>query len=716
MAQIDEIVGKSNIQGVMDLDKALVALDETFMKVLKSSKETSTILNTQSDSWNKLKIVQEQTADATKKLTSAEKETEKIEKKIAEAAEKNAKAIDASRKAIEMEVKSVAEARIQNKELIKLRDSLNTRTKEGQRAIRDLNKQIDENNKTIKDNASNLEKQKINVGNYISSWGPFQGVANMVTRGIAIMKIAFISLKAAIISTGIGALVVLLGSLYTYFTRSGEGADKFAKSMGQVRAVIDVLLDRFAKFGEGLVDIFSGRFKEGAEKIGAAFKGIGAELKEEVKTAGEIADKLDEIDEKRRKYQEEIAKNQIRISRLEEIARDKESYSLEERKAAIDEIMGLKRKNASMTNELNQAEIDQINKQGEMRVLNDEEQQKLTDARVKAMTEEAAAQDDINSSLKLRNTIYAAINEQQAKLTERALSEQMGITEKAALGAQQIELDIHAETLEMREQMDNDWIDREYERLQRERDMKINIGMETAQALQQLGSMVFEAQAANIQAAMERNEEAKQYELQLAEGNASQIALIEEKYDKKAKALKQKQAKQNKANALFQAIINTAIATTNGFLTVPFFPLGLAMGILAGVLGTVQIGLIASQPIPQFFKGTKSAPDGVISVAEKGEELIKTRSGKLLMATRPTLLSGMKGAQIYTNKETEQIMKLKNVGYDSKELQRTLRENNQDLIRTIKNKKEITITPAMGSRVTEREGTYFKTYFNRKLG
>jgi len=80
MAQIDEIVGKSNIQGVMDLDKALVALDETFMKVLKSSKETSTILNTQSDSWNKLKIVQEQTAEQTKKLGDAEKQSEKIAK------------------------------------------------------------------------------------------------------------------------------------------------------------------------------------------------------------------------------------------------------------------------------------------------------------------------------------------------------------------------------------------------------------------------------------------------------------------------------------------------------------------------------------------------------------------------------------------------------------------------------------------------------------
>jgi len=51
--------------------------------------------------------------------------------------------------------------------------------------------------------------------------------------------IAFKLFKAVLISTGIGALVVALGTLITYFTKSGEGADKFARILAQVKSVVN---------------------------------------------------------------------------------------------------------------------------------------------------------------------------------------------------------------------------------------------------------------------------------------------------------------------------------------------------------------------------------------------------------------------------------------------------------------------------------------------
>lgn len=707
MAQLDEIVGKSNIDQFVDLDAKINKVTESYLQLFKIVKETKAEITSNADSWSKLKVVQEQTAEQTKKLGEAEKQAEKIAKDQAAAAEKVTAAIN-------MEAQSIVGLRAKNRELTKERNALTTATKEGRKAIAELNKQIDANNETIKKNSDNLTKQKINVGNYISAWGPFQGIATMVTRGIGIMKIAFYSLSTAIAATGIGALVIALGALYTYFTRSGEGADKFAKFMAKIRAVMDVLLDRFAKFGEGLVDIFSGNFREGAEKISAAFKGIGAELKEEVKTAGEMADKLDEIDDKRRKYQEEIAKNQIRIAKLEEVARDKENYSIEQQKAAIDEVMNLKRSNYAMTKELNQAEIDAINTQGKMRELNDEEQQKLTDARIKLMNEEATAQEDINSSLKLRNKIYGEINEQQAIAEARAASERLTITETTALGTQQIELEIHAKTLEMREQMDIDFIAREDERLKAQKEERLKQAQEYVSAAQTIGQTLLDFNQFMIDTEVEKMEQAKAYELQLAGDNADKRAKIEAKYEKEATKLKQKQAKQDKAQALFSAIIKTAQAVLAGLAYGP--PLGYVFAALNAVLGAVQIGVIASQPIPQFYKGTDSAPDGVISVAEKGQELIKTRSGKTLLARNRTLLSGMKGATIYSNQETEAILKAGRGGYDSKELRETLTENNRQLIKTIRDKREIHLTPPPGTRITSRQGGYFTNYWTRKLG
>lgn len=756
MAQLDEIISKSTIQGIIDADTEIIKLDADFKNLLKTAKDLANGIGSNVDSFAKLKAVQDQTIDQTKKLSDAEKQAEKIakeqaaamaslEKQRQKAYEQMAKQEQNERElaaAINMEVKSVNDARKQNEALHKARNNVNLSTAEGRKQAELYNKAINKNTEFIRKNVDATTKQKMNIGNYtnsikaaLGSMGPFGTTVNNITNvfstfrseimatataqkaaavGTGFMTKAINFLKVALISSGIGAIVVLLGSLYAYFTKSAEGADKFARFMAQVGAVVDVLIDRFAKFGEGLIDIFSGRFKEGAEKISASFKGIGTELKEEVKTAGEIADKLDEIDDKRRKYQEQIAKNQIRIAQLEEIARNKEDYSLEQRKAAIDEIMGLKRADAAMTKELNQAEVDQINKQGELRMLNDEEQQKLTDARIKLMNEEAAAQSDINSSLKLRNTIYAAINEQQAQLTARALSEQQTLTEQSALGAQQIELDIHAKTLEMREQMDIDFAAREDERLKEKQEKQLKAAHEYVARTQEMGQTLLDFTQFLLDTEVSKMEAAKAYELQLAGDNAEKRTEIEKKYEKEAAKLKAKQARQDKAQALFNAIIKTAQAILAGLAYGP--PLGYVFAAINAALGAIQVGVIASQPIPQFFKGTESAPDGLISVGEKGRELIQTKSGKLLMANKRTVLSGMKGAQIYSNKETEEILKLRNVGYDSGEIRKTLKENNQELIRTIKNKKEIHITPAQNSRITERQGEYYKTYFKRKLG
>jgi len=247
-------------------------------------------------------------------------------------------------------------------------------------------------------------------------------------------------------------------------------------------------------------------------------------------------------------------------------------------------------------------------------------------------------------------------------------------------------------------------------------EQKKQIALASLQSLQEAGNLLFQNSIDNINNELADNEKAKEYELQLAGDNAAKKTAIEKKYAEEERKLKTKAAKQNKAAALFNAIIGTAMATINGFMSVPFLPVGLAMGILAGVLGTLQIGLIASQPIPQFWKGTESAPDGLISVAESGEELIKTRSGKTLLATKPTLLSGMEGARIYSNPETEALLKYRNVGYDSSELRQTLRDNNKELIKTIRDKREIYITPPQGSRIQARQGDYFTNYWTRKLG
>ena len=67
---------------------------------------------------------------------------------------------------LDKSAKSIDSARASNKELLKIRNQLNLNTVEGKKAQSEINTKIDENNKFIKENVSELEKQKINIGNY----------------------------------------------------------------------------------------------------------------------------------------------------------------------------------------------------------------------------------------------------------------------------------------------------------------------------------------------------------------------------------------------------------------------------------------------------------------------------------------------------------------------------------------------------------------------
>jgi len=94
--------------------------------------------------------------------------------------------------------------------------------------------------------------------------------------------------------------------------------------------------------------------------------------------------------------------------------------------------------------------------------------------------------------------------------------------------------------------------------------------------------------------------------------------------DRLERQAKQKQAEREKAIALFEAFVNGAAAIVKASDN----PFQLAATI---ALVTAQIAAIASRKIPQFGKGTKSAPKGFAEVGETGTELIQM-NGKYFVA------------------------------------------------------------------------------------
>lgn len=141
---------------------------------------------------------------------------------------------------------------------------------------------------------------------------------------------------------------------------------------------------------------------------------------------------------------------------------------------------------------------------------------------------------------------------------------------------------------------------------------------------------------------------ARDAEIAAANGNADEIALIQEKFKKKSDELNLEKAKNDKQSAIFEALINTAVGVTTALAS--------ANPILAaviGALGAVQVGVIASTPLPAFEKGTDFAPGGAAIVGEKGTEMVITPSGEVaLTPDKASVVDLERGSTVLTAQET----------------------------------------------------------------
>ena len=152
---------------------------------------------------------------------------------------------------------SVKALRVQNAELIKQRDLINTKTTDGQNRIMALNAQIDANSKEINKNSSALEKQKMNIGNYASALDRLvPGLGGMITglQGATKAALAFIATPLGLILAAIG---LSLGALISYFKGSEEGQDRLNKIMQIGSAIMERVMDVVEDVGEAIFNAFT---------------------------------------------------------------------------------------------------------------------------------------------------------------------------------------------------------------------------------------------------------------------------------------------------------------------------------------------------------------------------------------------------------------------------------------------------------------------------
>lgn len=206
----------------------------------------------------------------------------------------------------------------------------------------------------------NTSKAEKNVGDLNEGLSGVTAAADKLTgglvtgfkngiKGIRNAVKGFKSLKVAIAATGVGLLVVALGSLVSFFTKTQRGADKLSQAMKGIGAVVDVLVDRVSTFGEGLFKILSGDFSEGLDILKGSFSGIVDEMNAEGRAAIELEKAQQALEDRQIELIKVNAKRRASIEQLRLEAED-ESKSNEERADAL-------RRAAKLQNEIADDEI-----------------------------------------------------------------------------------------------------------------------------------------------------------------------------------------------------------------------------------------------------------------------------------------------------------------------------------------------------------------------
>ena len=170
---------------------------------------------------------------------------------------------------------------------------------------------------------------------------------------------------------------------------------------------------------------------------------------------------------------------------------------------------------------------------------------------------------------------------------------------------------------------------------------------------------IFEASNQRFENQLENNEKEKESALSNASLTNEQREYLEEKYDKKKRDIQKKQAQAEKKQAIFQIALNTAMGIAKAVALSPL-TFGLPFSAYVAALGAIQIAAVASRKVPEFWKGTENAPEGVAKTDERGAELHLDRYGRIKdygsdKGARYKWLD--KGDKIITAEKTKNLLK-----------------------------------------------------------
>jgi len=404
----------------------------------------------------------------------------------------------------------------------------------------------DENiNINVKSNIGDVSKDASSLAGEFKVMGvSLNGVKAGFKSVATTAKASFATIKAGIMSTGIGALLIAVTALISYFTNTKRGADKLTQAFTAMGAVVDVLTDRLSKVGEAISYVFSGEFRKAGEALKGTFAGITEEIKEEVAAMVELTKRTQALRDADNEFMVQKAKTRQEIEKARLIAED-ETKSAEERLENLKKALELEAKTTE--DEIALARERMAIKQEEMALSENSAEDEAELARLKTEIIEKET-----ASIKMRRRVVTEVNslEREILAEEKARAKE----KQDLIDAENKRIaDAEAKARKEKEAADKEAMKKSLELAKEEMDKKIAYAKLVEQEKNKTIAMGFDA-----------------------------LGALTEKSDKAQKAV-----------AVAKTIYNTQQAIMNAMANVPA-PFNVIQAVATGVMGAASIQKILS--------------------------------------------------------------------------------------------------------------------------
>ena len=487
--------------------------------------------------------------------------------------------------------------------------------------------------------------------------GAMNGVRTAMVAMKATSKLLFGSIKAGLISTGIGAFIVIIGSLASYLVNTKAGAEKLEQVLAGVGAAISVLTDRISMIGGAIAKVFSGDFKGAANDVKGALDGIADEIVKESNAAARLKAELQGVADATRAFNIEKAQTNQEIAKALLLAED-ETKSNEERLQGLKNALALEEQTTEKQLELQRRRVAAVEEEvGLGQSLADDldrlnaEKIKLIELETasikqkkKVVTQVNAFELDIANQEKARQKVRTDAAKALTKVKEEEAAKQLAIDEKAIADKEALLLSEGERLLLIQQEnavlFTEDALERANIQLEFDRERALAGVADTEHA---------EALKAEINKKYNKKKQDQNLATSVAERklNSGDLASVGSMLGS-ISDLQQEGTIGWKSSKIAEARINTFIGAQGAYNSMVGIPVvGPALGVIAAgvaiLAGQKQVDAINATEIPKMARGGvvggygNGTSDSVNAKLSRGEVVINAKSAKMFRGA----LSGM---------------------------------------------------------------------------